>query len=374
MDDGRIGHPPSSLLRPPISDLRPPTPVFSPRIHTKSLAVACRSLSTMLDAGVPIERAFRVIADKTADGRCAAALRGIAEAVADGNEVADAMREQGERFPDLVVEMVAVAEETGTLPEILKGLAEHYENNLRLRRDFLASITWPCIQFVLAVLIIALVIYILGWIAASRGGQPLDVLGFGLVGTKGAIIWLAMAAGTVVSLATAYMLVANSLAGKRALDGFLLGVPVVGHCMRSFAIARFSWAFYLTQQSGMSIDKSLQSSLRATNNGAFIAAGAVICRRVNEGDDLATALRASNLFPIDFLSMVEVAEHSGTVPEALHRLSPQFEDNARRSLAAMTAFLGWLVWGVVALFIIFFIFRIALWYVGMINDAVRAIK
>jgi type II secretory pathway component PulF len=348
--------------------------MFSARIHTKSLALACRSLSTMLDAGVPIERAFRVTADKTGDSRCAATLRGIADSVADGNEVADGMREQGQRFPDLVIEMVAVAEQTGTLPEILKGLAEHYENNLRLRREFLASITWPCIQFVLAVLVIALMIYILGWIAESRGGKPLDVLGFGLVGAKGAIVWLAMVIGAIVSLVTAYVLIANSLTGKRALDGFLLGVPVVGHCMRSFAIARFSWAFYLTQQSGMSIDKSLQSSLRATNNGAFIGAGDAICRRVNEGDDLATALRASRLFPIDFLSMVEVAEHSGTVPEALHRLSPQFEDNARRALAALTVFLGWLVWGIVAAFIIFFIFRIALWYVGMINDAVRAIK
>jgi type IV pilus assembly protein PilC len=325
----------------------------------------------MLEAGVPIERTFRVTADKTSDGRCAEAMRGIAQSVADGNEVADAMRAQGQRFPDLVIEMVAVAEETGTLPEILKGLAEHYENNLRLKRDFIASITWPCIQFVLAVLIIALLIYILGWIAQSRGGKPLDVLGLGLFGAKGAIIWLAMVTGTIVSLAAAYLLIANNLNGKRALDGFLLGIPVVGGCMKSFAIARFSWAFYLTQQSGMSIDNSLQSSLRATNNGAFIAAGRVICQRVNEGDDLATALRAANLFPIDFLSMVEVAEHSGTVPEALHRLSPQFAEDARRSLAALTTFLGWLVWGVVATFIIFFIFRIALWYVGMINDAVK---
>ena len=48
-----------------------------------------------------------------------------------------------------------------------------------------------------------------------------------------------------------------------------LGVPVLGHCMRSFAIARFSWAFHLTQDSGMPIDDSLEASLKATSNGAF---------------------------------------------------------------------------------------------------------
>jgi len=337
----------------------------------KSLAQVCHSLSTMLSSGVPIHKAFEVAADKTVDLRCRGAMRQVAEAVRNGKEVAEAMHLQGERFPDLMVEMVRMAEQTGTLPEILKGLADHYDNLLGLRRDFIASITFPGIQFVLAVLVIALLIYILGWIAESRGGEPLDVLGFGLLGASGAFLWLAMVGGTLLALFVGYQLIARSLIGKRVLDGLLLRIPVVGKCLRSFAIARFSWAFYLTQQTGMPIDDSLRASVRATNNGAFINAGAAMCRLVNDGEDLAAAMRAVNVFPADYLSMVEVAETSGTVPEALHRLSPQFEEDARRSLAALATFLGFAVWAIVAMFIIFLIFRIALWYIGMLNEAVR---
>lgn len=348
--------------------------MFSPRIPPKSLALACRSLSTMLGSGVPIERAFNLAAEKISESRCRRAMRGIAEAVARGEEVSEAMRAQGQTFPELMIEMTDVAEQTGALPEILRSLADHYDNLVRLRREFLTSITWPAVQFTLAVFVIALLIYVLGWIAQSRGGQPLDVLGFGLYGAKGALLWLAMVGGVLLSLWTAYQMIARTFAGQRVLHGLLMRIPAIGGCMRSFAIARFSWAFYLTQQTGMPVDDSLRASLQATNNGVFIDRADLVCRLIREGETLSTALHAAKIFPADYLSMVEVAETSGTVPEALHRLSPQFEEDARRSLAVLATLLGWGVWLLVAGFIIFLIFRIALWYVGMINDAVNAIK
>jgi len=166
-----------------------------------------------------------------------------------------------------------------------------------------------------------------------------------------------------------YQVAQKGLGGKRALDSLFMQVPVVGHCMRSFAIARFTWAYYLTQQTGMPVHKSVAASLRATANGAFMGATPFICDAIKAGDDLATALEKARLFPEDFLHMVSVAEASGTVPEALHRLSPQFEDQARRSLSALTAATAWLVWAMVAVFIVFIIFRLFSFYIGEINKA-----
>lgn len=325
----------------------------------------------MLDSGVPIVRAVNLAGDKVSDPRCREAMYKVGEAVAQGEEVSEAMRTQGDRFPALMIQMVDVAEQTGALPEILKDLADHFENNLRLRRDFVSSITWPAIQFGLAVLIIAFLIWILGWIADTRSGKAIDILGFGLSGTKGAVTWLAMVGGGLLSLYLVYQFVARSLEGKKYLHGVAMKIPVIGTCMRSFAIARFSWAYYLTQQTGMPVDKSVQASLQATGNGVFIDRTSIICRRINEGEPLAVALREAGIFPDDYLSMVDVAEESGTVPEALHRLSPQFQEDARRTLSTLTTLLGWAVWLMVAAFIIFLIFRIALFYVGMINGLVE---
>jgi type IV pilus assembly protein PilC len=335
-----------------------------------TLAVLCKSLATMLHSGVALLKALEIASRKTGDAACRKRLLAVREEVQQGTDIARALREQGGYFPELMTDMVAVGEETGSLPEVLDGLADHYENVIRLRRLLIAMITWPAIQLVAAILIVALVIFILGVLTPPTppGEKPLDVLGLGLTGTSGAITWLTASFGSIFAVLGGYWVIANVFRRKRFLDGLLMTIPVLGNCMRSFAIARFSWAFALTQQTGMPIARSLELSFRATSNGAFMGASPLVCGLVMNGEELGTALDLSRLFPDEYLSIVNVAETSGTVPEALARLSPQFEDQARRSLAALAISLGWLVWVCVAGLIIFIIFRFVSNYVGIINN------
>ena len=137
-------------------------------------------------------------------------------------------------------------------------------------------------------------------------------------------------------------------------------------------MARFSWAFALTQQAGMPIGPSLDASLKATANGSFAAAAPQVIGMVQGGEDLSEALAATNLFPVEYLELVRVGEATGTVPETLERLSPQLEEQARRSLAALTGTLAWMIWALVAIMIVFIVFRIfMIAYIGPINDLLK---
>src|SRR5205823_4836067 len=97
---------------------------------------------------------------------------------------------------------------------------------------------------VAAILVIGLAIFIMGFVAASGppGSKPVDMLGLGLFGAAGAIQWLAMSFGSIGAVIGGYWLAANVFRQQRFLDGLLMRIPVLGGCMRSFAIARFSWA------------------------------------------------------------------------------------------------------------------------------------
>ena len=345
--------------------------MFSSRIPLKTLAVLCKSLATMLHSGVALVKTLEIASRKTGNARCRQKLANVRQEVQQGTDIAQAMRYQNGYFPELVTDMVSVGEQAGSLPEVLDGLAAHYENIVRLRRMLIGLITFPVLQLVAAILVVALVIFILGILGGSPapGAKPIDTLGLGLVGTSGAIKWLAMSFGSIFAVIGGYYLVATVFRKQRFLDGLLMKIPVLGGCMRSFAIARFSWALALTQQTGMPISRSLELSFRATGNGAFVGASSGVCDSVLNGGELSQALDESRLFPEEYLSLVQVAEASGTVPETLERLSPQFEDQARRSLAALAIALGWLVWTIVGVFIIFIIFSVVMKYVGMINSA-----
>lgn len=344
--------------------------MFAPRMSWTSLATVCRSLATMLHSGVSLLKALQVVERQQRDGRARDVLRQISDDIRRGIDLASALREHGGYFPELVIDMVNVAEHTGALPEVLFGLADHYENLVRLRNTFLGAIAWPILQLVAAIFIVAGLIWILGILPTAGPGQPsFDPLGFGLRGTSGALTWLGYCFGTAATGFIVYKLLVTGLKQGRAVHGLLLKLPVIGYCLQSFAVARFSWAYALTQQAGMDVQPSIEASLKATNNSAFAAAAPQVIAALMAGEDFTDAISSIDLFPRQFLEMVRVGENSGTVPEALQRMSPQFEEQARRSLAMLTMALGGLIWAMVAAMIIFLIFRLAGFYVGMLNDA-----
>jgi len=328
----------------------------------------------MLHAGIDVQRAFQLAAGKTSDSRARSALARISLGISQGEDITEAMEQQGDTFPDLVIDMVSVAEQSGALPEILDGLADHYDNLLRLRKSFIAAIAWPVLELLMAIFVIAAAILIIGIIGGGGDNNGVDsdlnfdMLGFGLTGVSGAILWLMCTLGPLIGMVVGYKLVSRTLNGKRFLDPLLMRIPVVGNCMRAFAIARFSWAFYLTQQTGMPMKQSLTASLRATANGAFIGRTRLIVDRIQSGDHLTEALAAAEIFPADFLHMVDIGETSGTVPETLQRLSPKFEEQAQRTLKALAVAGGVMVFCVVAVLIGFIVIRVIMNYVDMLNS------
>ena len=339
--------------------------IFASRVPPRTLAIVSRSLATMLESGIQIRKAIGIASKKAMHAPTKKVLREISDAIQGGSDISQALREHGNFFPTLFIEMVTMAEETGSLPEVLRHLAEHYEANIRMKKNLIGSLIWPVFQLVAAIFVIAILILVLGLIG---GDNDISNIVFGLKGPTGAMIWLTGTLGTFAAMFAVWLMIQKAAQAKAIVDPMLLMVPVLGRCMRSFAIARFSWSYYLTQQTGMPVNRSLQGSLKATGNGAFVSQTPFITSAVMEGSSLTESLKQSRLFPVEFLEMVSVAEESGTVPEALHRLSPHFEEDARRALKILTSAISVVVWLFVAGFIIFFVFKVMLTYIGMIND------
>ena len=339
--------------------------IFASRVPPGTLAIVSRSLATMLESGIQIRKAIGIASKKAMHAPTKKVLREISDAIQGGSDISQALREHGNFFPTLFIEMVTMAEETGSLPEVLRHLAEHYEANIRMKKELIGSLIWPVFQLVAAIFVIAILILVLGLIG---GDDDISNIVFGLKGPTDAMIWLTGTLGTFAAMFAVWLMIQKAAQAKAIVDPMLLMVPVLGRCMRSFAIARFSWSYYLTQQTGMPVNRSLQGSLKATGNGAFVSQTPFITSAVMEGSSLTESLKQSRLFPVEFLEMVSVAEESGTVPEALHRLSPHFEEDARRALKILTSAISVVVWLFVAGFIIFFVFKVMLTYIGMIND------
>ncbi|HZU36128.1 MAG TPA: type II secretion system F family protein [Gemmataceae bacterium] len=333
--------------------------LFSKQIPQGSLIELCRALRHNLDAGLPIVRVLRQQAERGPVVVRPVAGR-ISEELQKGESLTDALRGEKAYFPPLFLQLTAVGEETGNLPEVLGELENYYLLQQRLWRLFISLITWPVVEFIASVLIIAGLLLILGIVADFTNNKaPIDPIGLGL-GPAGAMRWLGLVVGSIVLVGGSYLLVSRNIEGRAKVDAFLLRVPVLGPTLMALALSRFCLALRLTLETGMPIARSLQLSLRATGNAAFEAAAPGVKKNLLAGKDLAIALRSTRLFPYTFMDMITIAEEGGRVPEMMRHQADYYEEELRRRMTRLTQVASYAIWLAIAILIIIAIFRIFL--------------
>ncbi len=340
---------------------------FSSRLPLPDLIELCRTLRFSLGAGLSLVAVFRQQAAKGP-----ASVRSLAGPVAldleRGDSLEAALERHRDAFPPLFLALVTVGEQSGNLPEIFAELERYFDLQRRLRRQFAARIARPVLQFIAAVGIITFLILVLGAIAAAHGTKPIDILGLGLTGPRGAIVFLGLVFG-VLALGAGFIVYARRAnRGSAAVNVYLLRVPVIGPCLRALAMTRFCLALRLTLESGMPIADAAGLSLRATSNPAFQERVPPVQAALRKGSDLTDALARTGLFREEFLQVMAVAETSGQEPESMRQQARQFEEEAELRLALVAQAAAWLVWFLVAAFIIVAIFRIYMTvYLGPLN-------
>jgi type IV pilus assembly protein PilC len=345
--------------------------LLSHQLSLSALAELCRVLRHYLGAGLSVRDVFRQQADKgPAEVRPVA--KRILAALEYGDDLEDALKKETATFPPLFTALAVVGEQTGMLPEVFHELEDYFRLQQRLRRQFISQITMPAIQLVAAIFVVAGVIWIFGMIAdMNPEARGLDPTGLGS-GTTSALGFLCGAFGLIGAVLAAYV-VGQRLLRQGTIDGMLLRVPVVGPCLRALAVTRFCLALRLTLETAMPIARALRLSFRATGNSAFEAAADTAQRSVKSGEELTVALARTHLFPEQFGHVIAVGEESGKLTEVLEQQSKQYAEESEMRLKVLAQTVGYGVWVVVAGVIIFFIFRIALWYIGMIDKAASGI-
>ncbi len=342
--------------------------MFSARVGKQQLAALCRRLATSLEAGLDIRR----IMTREAEGRGSPQLRQrlaeIDQQVARGVSMREAVASTGDFFPPLFREMIAVGEATGKQAEIFRHLADHYDHQLAVRRVFMIALTLPALQLIAVIGIIGGLIWALGAIGRYTNSEPTDILGFGLVGTRGLIKYFAFLATLTAFGVLIWQAIKRGWLWGRIVERILLRVPFLGGALRAIAMERLAWSLQLTLDTDMETKQAVNLSLRSTQNGVYQDAGPDIAREVASGRTLTEAFERTHVFPDDFLEALEIGERSGRIPESMAHLAQQYQDKGRLAVRALSA-VGWvLTFMLIAGIIISLILRLAMFYVGTIND------
>ncbi len=366
-------HRPARGVKLPTGDhtprLAPAMTLFEPRIGLKPLAGLCRRMATSLGAGVDV-RGVLLREANAARGLARSRFDVLSEQVAAGTPVADALKETGNYFPEFFREVVRVGEQSGHLPEVLRQLADHYDHQVKLRRIFLAAISWPLLELILALSVIGLLIWLMGALPQLRKAN-IDILGFGLTGTSGLIKYLAILAAIAFAALITYRAAARGMLWVAPVQRVIMSIPRLGRAIETLAMARMTWALHVTLNSGMDLRRALKMSIGSTNNIVYTQHTARVLDAIQQGDSIYEALSAAGVFPVDLLETVQVGEQSGRLVESMAHMAQEYQDQARTAMNVLTVLMGVAVTGLIVAVIIFLIFSIFSFYVGAINDAVN---
>mgnify|MGYP006279694637 CR=1 FL=1 len=319
----------------------------------KRLSQFCDTMATLLDSGVPISRALRVAGQQATSSGLRQAALNAREQVEGGASLGDALRNQ-QYFPALFLNLVEAGETSGQTDRVFTELSNYYEFQSQMWRTFLGSLVLPALEYLAAVFVLALVQYIIGMFSDSGG--------------TAAAIWTLVAGYSVPIVAIGlYFGVTRVLSGSRVVHQLLLNIPVLEKVVRSLALARFSLVMHMMMEAGTPVDPALEKACEATGNAVFAARAERARKAIREGAPMTEALDQTGLFPNQYLEILSVAEESGTLSERFDWLAVEHQKQARNYLAGMMTVLSYLIWAMVAGFIIFFIFRFFTRYIGNIN-------
>ena len=312
-------------------------------IKAKVLMIFTRQLATLIDSGLPLLRSLNVLAKQEPDAVLKNTINKLADAVQGGNTFSDALALHPRIFNDLYVNMVKAGEVGGVLELVLNRLAEFQEKAAKIKNKVVAAMVYPVIVITLATAIMAfLLVFIVPKFEAvfhdMLGDKPLPAVTRFVINASNTLQnhWL-IVIGVLVAIVAGYRFMNGIKPGRYAIDRCKLHLPLFGNLNRKTAISRFSRTLGTLVTSGVPILQALNITRETAGNMVIARAISQVHDSVKEGESIVQPLEASGVFPPMVISMVDVGEETGQLPEMLLKIADVYDDEVDNAVAGLTA-------------------------------------
>jgi type IV pilus assembly protein PilC len=315
------------------------------KIKSKILMIFTRQLATLIDSGLPLLRSLNVLARQERDKLLKKTINKVADSVQGGSTFSDALALHPRVFNDLYVNMVKAGEVGGVLELVLNRLSEFQEKAAKIKNKVISAMVYPIIVMTMAVGILCfLLVFIVPKFESifheMLGDKPLPPVTQFVIGASGLVKDHGLVLlGVVVAAVTIYKFIGRTRRGRLVIDSFKLRMPLFGNLNRKTAISRFARTLGTLVTSGVPILQALNITRETAGNAAIAAAIAQVHDSVKEGESIVQPLEASRAFPPMVVSMIDVGEETGKLPEMLLKIADVFDDEVDNAVAALTSML-----------------------------------
>ncbi|MBW2708410.1 MAG: type II secretion system inner membrane protein GspF [Deltaproteobacteria bacterium] len=312
-------------------------------VSSKDVMAFTQDLATLLEAGLPVDRALALLIESAEKERFKMVVNDILKTVQGGGYLSDALAKHPRAFSSFYVSMVRAGEAGGVLEAVLSRLGEFLESAQELKDYIKSAMVYPIFLVGVGGLsIIILLTFVIPKFAIifSDMGQTIPLSTQLLLGTSHLLqsYWWAILA----VLGTGYYFLRKYLktpAGRLKFDRKKMTFPVVGDLIKKIEVARFARTLGTLTKSGVPILQALMLVKDIMENKVISAAMERVYTRVKEGDRLSKPLRDTGIFPPLAIQMITVGEETGRLDRMLLRVAESYEKMVRNTVKRLISLL-----------------------------------
>lgn len=295
----------------------------------EDLAFFSRQMYSLTRSGVPLVRTIRVVSESVKNDYLKLALRDVINSVEQGQALAQAMNQHPLIFPSLMISLVNVGENTGSLDAVFQQLSAHFERELNTRRQVKEATRYPII--VLVVIAIAIVIMNIFVIPAfanffKQFHAELPLPTRILIGFSDFMVhdwpWLI---GGIVLVVGSIVYYLKTPKGRYNWDRAQIRIPIIGIIIQQTLLARYARTFALCLRTGVPLLEAIGLIAKATDN-VYVADKIMGMRNsIEHGESLTASAMNSQMFTPLVLQMLSVGEETGEIDRLLDEVATYYE-------------------------------------------------
>ncbi|HYE11790.1 MAG TPA: type II secretion system F family protein [Patescibacteria group bacterium] len=308
------------------------------RIKIKDIALFCRQLYTMLNAGVTLINCLDILKMQTENKKLQSIISILHQDVQKGMTFSQALRESN-AFPELLINMAMAGEVSGNLDTILRRLAVHFEKENSIRNKIKSALVYPAFIGVITILVVIfLLIFVLPTFISmfTSSGVEVPALTRGLISTSEFIrkFWY-IVIGIIIGVSYFIAKLVRTENGKLAIDTALMRIPVVKGTIQKMYTSRFTRTLSTLMASGIPLIQALESVAKVVNNKPVEQALLGAIDDVRRGINLSIPIKNTNLFPPMVYYMISIGEESGSIDDLLERTALFYDEELDEAIKKM---------------------------------------
>ncbi len=313
---------------------------FSPKVKSKDLQIFTRQFATLINAGIPILDALRILGRGTPNKLIKDAVVQIIASIESGKRLSESMMMYPRVFDGLYCNMVKAGEEAGILDAILLRLSTYAEKTEKIKSQVKSALTMPTFILFAAVLVVSgIILFIIPKFQEiyKSSGKPLPALTQSVVDFSDSFRnnWY-LYFGGLFGIVYLFFMYINSDEGKKNFDKFIINAPVIGDVIQKVSVARMSRTMSTLLASGINMLEAIDIASNTAGNYVIEMALKNCKEAVTVGKPFNVPLSRQKEIPQMVSQMVFIGEQSGSLDTMLAKVADFYEEEVENSIRAAT--------------------------------------